>query len=106
MGSFTLRQQILTDFPPKELRSVIDQGKKDIKKGIVVSISTFEGKVGVAVGVTGELTKKYDAVELVKIASEVLGGKGGGGRKDFAQAGGSNKDKIKDAFKALSDKIT
>ena len=106
MGSFTLRQQILTDFPPKELRSVIDQGKKDIKKGIVVSISTFEGKVGVAVGVTGELTKKYDAVELVKIASEVLGGKGGGGRKDFAQAGGSNKDKIEDALKALSDKIT
>ena len=43
---------------------------------------------------------------LVKTASEVLGGKGGGGREDFAQAGGSNKDKIKDAFKALSDKIT
>ena len=48
---------MLTDFPPKELRS-IDKGKKDIKKGIVVSISTFEGKVGVAVGVTKELTKK------------------------------------------------
>ena len=106
IGSFILRQQVLTDFPPKELRSVIDQGKKDIKQGIVVSISTFEGKVGVAVGVTKELTKKYDAVMLVKTASEVLGGKGGGGREDFAQAGGSNKDKIKDAFKALSDKIT
>ena len=95
VGSFILRQQVLTDFPPKELRSVIDQGKKDIKQGIVVSISTFEGKVGVAVGVTKELTKKYDAVTLVKTASEVLGGKGGGGRKDFAQAGGSNKEKIK-----------
>ena len=106
IGSFTLRQQILIDFPPKELRSVIDQSKKDIKQGIVVSISTFEGKVGVAVGVTKELTKKYDSVMLVKIASEILGGKGGGGRKDFAQAGGSNKDKIEDAFKALSDKIT
>ena len=53
-----------------------------------------------------ELVKKYDAVELVKIASEILGGKGGGGRKDFAQAGGSNKDKIEDALKTLSDKIT
>ena len=106
IGSFILRQQVLTDFPPKELRSVIDQGKKDIKQGIVVSISTFEGKVGVAVGVTKKLTKKYNAVMLVKTASEVLGGKGGGGREDFAQAGGSNKDKIKDAFKALSDKIT
>ena len=106
VGSFILRQQVLTDFPPKELRSVIDQGKKDIKQGIVISISTFEGKVGVAVGVTKELTKKYDAVTLVKTASEVLGGKGGGGREDFAQAGGSNKEKIKDTFKALSDKIT
>ena len=72
-GSFILRQQVLTDFPPKELRSVIDQGKKDIKQGIVVSISTFEGKVGIAVGVTKELTTKYDAVMLVKTASEVLG---------------------------------
>ena len=106
VGSFTLRQQVLTDFPPKELRGVIDQGKKDIKEGIVVSISTFEGKVGVAVGITKELTKNYDAVMLVKTASEILGGKGGGGRKDFAQAGGSNKDKIKDAFKALSKKIS
>ena len=63
-----------------------------------MGISTFEGKVGVAVGVTKELTKKYDAVMLVKTASEVLGGKGGGGRKDFAQAGGSNKDKYRKSF--------
>jgi len=105
IGSFILRQQVLTDFPSKELRSIIDQGKKDIKQGIVVSISTFEGKVGVAVGITKEITKKYDAVTLVKIASEILGGKGGGGRKDFAQAGGVNKDKIQDAFIALNKKI-
>ena len=106
LGSFVFRQQVLTDFPPKELRSIIDQGKKDIKKGIIVSISTFEGKVGVAVGITKELTNKYDAVELVKTASEILGGKGGGGRKDFAQAGGSNQDSIEDTFKALSKKIS
>ena len=71
----------------------------------MVGFSTFEGKVGVAVGVTNKLTKKYDAVKLVKIVSEALGGKGGGGRKDFAQAGGANKDKIEDAFKILSSKI-
>ena len=106
IDNFTLRQQILNDFPPKELRSVIDQGKKDIKNGIIISISTFEEKVGVAIGVTNDLVSKYDAVSLVKIASEVLGGKGGGGRKDFAQAGGINKDKIKDAFKAITDKIS
>ena len=106
IGTFTLRHQVLTDFPPKELRNVVDQSKKDIKKGIVVGFSSFEGKVGVAVGVTNELTKKYDAVSLVKIASEILGGKGGGGRKDFAQAGGTNKEKIEEAFKALSKKIS
>ena len=106
VANFVFRQQVLTDFPPKELRSVIDQGKKDIKNGIVISISTFEGKVGVAVGLTQELTKKFDAVKLVKLASEVLGGKGGGGRKDFAQAGGSNKDKIEEVFKILNDKIS
>ncbi len=105
IGTFTLRYQVLIDFPPKELRNVVDQSKKDINKGIVVGFSTFEGKVGVAVGVTNELTKKYDAVALVKIASEILGGKGGGGRKDFAQAGGTNKDKIEKAFKDLSKKI-
>ena len=104
-GNFIIRQQILNDFPPKELRSVIDQGKKDIKKGIIVSISTFEEKVGIAVGVTNDLISKYDAVKLVKIASKILGGKGGGGRKDFAQAGGINKDKIEKAFKSITDKI-
>ena len=102
---FMIREQVLNDFPPKELRSVIDQGKKDIKKGIIISISIFEEKVGVAVGVTSDLTSKYDAVKLVKIASEILGGKGGGGRKDFAQAGGTNKGKIKEAFKSIIDKI-
>jgi len=105
IGSFTLRHQVLIDFPTKELRKIVDQSKLDIKEGIVVGFSTFEGKVGVAVGVTNKLIKKYDAVVLVKIASEVLGGKGGGGRKDFAQAGGTNKDKIEEAFKTLSKKI-
>ncbi len=85
------------------MRNVVDQSKNDIKKGIVIGFATFEGKVGVAVGVTNELTKSYDAVKLVKVASEVLGGKGGGGRKDFAQAGGTNKDKIEEAFKTLGN---
>ena len=100
-----LRNQILIDLPPKELRNIIDQSKKDIGKGIVVGFAIFEGKVGVAIGITSELTKKYDAVSLVKIVSESLGGKGGGGRKDFAQAGGVDKDKIEVAFKILSKKI-
>ena len=105
ISSFILRYQVLIDLPPKELRNIVDQSKKEIKEGVVVGFSTFEDKVGVAVGVTNKLTKKYDAVSLVKIASEILGGKGGGGRKDFAQAGGTNKDKIEEAFKILSKKI-
>ena len=105
IGNLILRQQILNDFPPKELRSVIDQGKKDIKNGIIICISTFEDKVGIAIGITNDLISKYDAVNLVKIASKILDGKGGGGRKDFAQAGGINKNKIDDAFKAVADKI-
>ena len=106
IGSFILRQQTLNDFPPKELRSVIDQGKKDIKKGIIISISTFEERVGVAIGITNDLVSKYDAVNLVKIASKILDGKGGGGRKDFAQAGGTNKDKVNDAFEAIVNEIS
>ena len=65
----------------------------------------FEDKVGVSIGVTEKLIGKFDAVKLVKEAAEILGGKGGGGRKDFAQAGGINKDKIEKAFKTLSKKF-
>ena len=96
----------MKDFPSKELRSIIDEGKKNIKSGIVVGISTFEDKVGLAVGITKDLTSKYDAVDLVKAASVILGGKAGGGRKDFAQAGGVDKDKIKDALIEISKKIS
>ena len=105
INDFIFREQTLTDFPPKELRSIIDLGKKDIKKGIIISVSIFDDKVGVAVGVTNDLTSKYDAVKLSKIASEILGGKGGGGRKDFAQAGGTNKEKIEEAFNSIRDII-
>ena len=105
IDDFIIREQVLYDFPPKELRSLIDQGKKDIKKGIIISISIFEEKVGVAVGVTSDLTTKYDAVKFVKSASEILGGKGGGGRKDFAQAGGTDPDKIDDAISKLKEII-
>ena len=51
------------------------------------------------------MTKKFDAVELVKEAANILGGKGGGGRKDFAQAGGVNQNKIEDAYKAVLKRI-
>ena len=105
VDDFIFRQQVLTDLPSKELRNIVDQGKKEIKSGIIMACCTYEGKVGVAIGVTDKLVNKFDAVKLVKDAAEILGGKGGGGRKDFAQAGGINKDKINEAFKAMIKKI-
>ena len=62
--------------------------------------------MSVAVGITDKLTQRFDAVKLVKKAAEILGGKGGGGRIDFAQAGGVNKDKIKEVFKSLGKNIS
>ena len=102
---FILRYQVLDGLDTKELRNIIDTGKKEIKKGIVIAFTIVEKKVGVAVGVTQDLTTKYDSVNLVKIASEILGGKGGGGRADFAQAGGVEMDKIDEAFKKLKSLI-
>ena len=81
------------------------EGKKDIQQGIIVSISTFEGKVGVAVGITNQLTDKFDAVKFVKLSSEIIGGQGGGGRKDFAQAGGQDQSKIDNAFEKIKSLI-
>ena len=60
-----------------------------------------DDKVGLAVGITDNLIEKYDAVKFAKLGSEIIGGKGGGGRKDFAQAGGQDKNKIDEAFEKL-----
>ena len=106
INNFILRYQILTDLPSKELRNIVDQGKKEINEGVIFVFSIIEGKVGVAVGVTKKLTEKFDAIYLVKLAAEILGGKGGGGRPDFAQAGGTDPNKIAEAFEALSKKIS
>ena len=96
-----LRLQKVDDLPPKELRKLVDQGKKELSQGIVIVFANKDDKVGIAVGVTESLTNKYDAVEFVKIGSEIIGGQGGGGRKDFAQAGGQDKSKIEDAFEKI-----
>ena len=74
-------------------------------EGIIFVFASKEGKIGLAVGVTNKLIKKYDAVKFAKIASEVVGGKGGGGRPDFAQAGGVDLSKIEEAFEKLKSLI-
>ena len=100
-----IRYQLVTGFPSKELRSLIDQGKKDLGEGIVVAYSVVDNKVGIAVGVTNALTKKYNAVELVKLGSKLIGGTGGGGRPDFAQSGGNQIDFIEKSFEAIKQSI-
>ena len=67
--------------------------------------AVLDGKVSVSVGITNDLTKKFDAVELVKIAASILGGKGGGGRPDFAQAGGIDSSKIDNAIEQIKSLI-
>jgi len=106
VSDFIFRYQTIKNLPSKELRTIVDVGKKDIKKGVLIVFSTLDGKVGVSVGVTKNLIEKFDAVELVKVAASILGGKGGGGRKDFAQAGGDNENKIEEASQAVLKKIS
>ena len=100
-----IRFQSIEGLPSKELRKLVDKGKKDLVEGIVAVFAYQGDKVGVAVGVTEKLSQKYDAVEFVKVSSEIIGGKGGGGRKDFAQAGGQYSNKIEIAFKKLKELI-
>jgi alanyl-tRNA synthetase len=78
----------LDGLPAKELRGLVDDGKKQIGSGVVVFIGVDNGKAGIAVGVTDDLTSRFNAVDLVKAGSAALGGQGGGGRPDMAQAGG------------------
>jgi alanyl-tRNA synthetase len=106
VSDFTFRYQTIKNLPSKELRIIVDTGKKDINRGVIIAFSIFDEKVGVSVGVTKDLVKKFDAVELVKVAASILGGKGGGGRNDFAQAGGVDENKIEDAYKAVLKKIS
>jgi alanyl-tRNA synthetase len=100
-----IRFQNVEGLPPKELRKLVDDGKKELGDGIVVVFASKDDKVGVAVGVTSKLTEKYDAVKFVKISSEIIGGQGGGGRKDFAQAGGQDQSKINEVFEKIKSLI-
>ncbi len=100
-----IRFQKVEDLPPKELRKLVDKGKKELTEGIVIVFANKEDKVGIAVGVSDTLTNKFDAVKFVKVGSEIIGGQGGGGRKDFAQAGGQDKSKIEEAFEELKTLI-
>jgi alanyl-tRNA synthetase len=107
VGKVKLLARSVQGLNPKDLRGLVDDGKKQVGSGIVAIVGvTEDGKAGLAVGVTDDLTKSWNAVDLVKAGAEALGGKGGGGRPDMAQAGGPDGSKAEAALKAIEAKLS
>ena len=97
--------RIFDDVPARELKSLADEFKEQMGSGVVALVSTNEDKVSLVVGITDDLTDNLNAVDLVRLGSAVVGGKGGGGRPDMAQAGGSNVKKCAEAVNKIRDAI-
>jgi alanyl-tRNA synthetase len=98
--------KVVTGVEPKDLKSLADEGKKSLGSGVVTFVGvSADGKASAVVAVTDDLTGRFSAVDLVRRASEALGGKGGGGRPDMAQAGGPDGTKAADAIDAVAAAI-
>jgi len=107
IGAIKLLARTLAGVSPKDLRGLVDDGKKQIGSGVVAIIGVSDdGKAGLVVGVTEDIVADYNAVDLVKTGAEVLGGKGGGGRPDMAQAGGPNAGNADAALDAIAKAIS
>ncbi len=105
-NKISIRFQKLLDYPVKRIQNFIEEQKKQLNKKIMILYSINDGKVTVAVGITNDLINEYDASKLAKEIGVILGGKGGGGKKDFAQAsGGSDASKIESSFEEILKKI-
>ena len=106
VGDIKLMARKVEGIDIKDLKSLVDDGKKQLGSGVVVLIATSEdGKASIVAGVTADLVSRVNAVDLVRKGSEVLGGKGGGGKPDMAQAGGPDGAKADDALKAIEAMI-
>jgi len=106
IGDVKLISRSVEGIELKDLRSLADEGKKQVGSGIVAIVGVSDdGRAGVVVGVTNDLVARFNAVELVRKAAEVLGGKGGGGRPDMAQAGGPDGSKAGAALEAIETAI-
>ena len=97
--------RVLDGIPGKELKSMVDEMKNQIGSGICAAISVNDGKASLVVGVTDDLKDTHNAVDLVRAGSIAIGGKGGGGRPDMAQAGGPDGDKADAALAAIETAI-
>jgi alanyl-tRNA synthetase len=102
VGDIKLLARAVEGIDVKDLKSLVDEGKRQVGSGVVVIVGvTGEGKAGIVVGVTPDLTGRYNAVDLVRKGAEALGGKGGGGRPDMAQAGGPDGTRAQAALEAV-----
>ena len=103
IGGVKFLGKAISGVDPKDLKGLADDGKTSIGSGVVTLIGVAEdGKASAVVAVTPDLVERFSAVELVRIASAALGGKGGGGRPDMAQAGGPDGAKAADAIEAVA----
>jgi alanyl-tRNA synthetase len=105
LGGVKLMARVLEGVDAKDLRALIDQAKDKIGSGVIALGAGADGKAAIAIGVTADLTARFSAVDLVKAAVEALGGKGGGGRPDMAQAGGTDPAKLPAALDAIAAAI-
>jgi len=102
VGDIKVMARSVDGIAMKDLKSLADEGKRRIGSGIVAIVNVGDdGKAGIVVGVTDDLTARFSAVELVKKGAEALGGKGGGGRPDMAQSGGPDGAKAAAALAAI-----
>ncbi len=97
--------RVLNDVPARDLKPMADAFKTQIKSGVIALAASFEGKVSIVVAVTEDLTKKLSAVDFVKVGAEAVGGKGGGGRPDMAQAGGTDTTAMPKAITAIEQAL-
>ena len=106
IGNYKLVYLLAQNYPSKSLKKFIDDQKQiHTKNSIIVLISVYETKVSIIIGITKDLEQIIDAKDLVTISSKAVGGKGGGGRKDLAQAGGNKPNKVNTIYEILKDKI-
>jgi alanyl-tRNA synthetase len=101
-GRFKVLVKSVSGVELKDLKALADEGKKQVGSGVVAIVAVAEdGRAGLVVGVTEDLTGSLNAVDLVRKGSEALGGKGGGGRPDLAQAGGPDGSRADAALDAI-----
>ena len=98
--------RMVDDVASKDLKALADEAKTKLGSGVVAFVTVSDGRASLVVGVTPDLTQRISAVDLVRAGAEALGGKGGGGRSDMAQAGGPDGARAKDALAAIEQRLT